>query len=404
MALSIVVWVLLFVISYFIFRGIKQSFPRLDNRFMIQLFFYHAALAGVYYLYAQFNPSDSINYFQKALQKVHGENWLDYFGNSTRFVDFITFSLVNHLGFTYEACMVFFSWLGFLGFIFFYIFFTEQIQTPIKLFGQPVVKLLLLLPNLHFWSASIGKGALMFLGFGLFFYALTRPSSRIWALALGGWFIFQIRPHIFYVVLIAITIGFAFSTKGLAVGYRIVVLSLSAFLLYYIYDDILQFAGLEDDSLLNPMFSHRANELSKATSGIDISNYSAPEKLFAFCFRPLFFDANGILGFIVSFENAFYLTFFLRLLQPRAIRFLFASDAIVKTSFITFLGVAYALAQISGNLGLAMRQKSQVMLLMLFVIAKYMDDQKMQQYKSWWNVWRRRQSFNIEPTTSSRLS
>jgi hypothetical protein len=55
---------------------------------------------------------------------------------------------------------------------------------------------------------------------------------------------------------------------------------------------------------------------------------------------------------------------------------LLTSDAIVKTCLFTFLGVSFALAQISGNLGLAMRQKSQVMILMLFVILKFMDEQK----------------------------
>ena len=42
---------------------------------------------------------------------------------------------------------------------------------------------------------------------------------------------------------------------------------------------------------------------------------------------------------------------------------------------ISFLGIAAALAQVCGNLGIAMRQKSQVMILLMFVILKYMDDQ-----------------------------
>jgi hypothetical protein len=250
-----------------------------------------------------------------------------------------------------------------------------------------------MLPNTHFWSASIGKGSIIFFGFGLFFYGLSLPPSRIWALVLGGWIIFQIRPHIFYVIIVAIGIGYVFSTKGIGLGYRLIVLLVSGFILYYIYDDIVQLTGLEDESIFDPGFSHRASELTKATSGIEISSYSIPEKLFAFWFRPLFFDASGILGLIVSFENAFYLFFFLRLFQPRAIGFLLSGDAIVKTSFLTFLGVSFALAQISGNLGLAMRQKSQVMLLMLFVILRFMDDRRISQIRG--RLARRRKYFKI---------
>lgn len=348
---------------------------------MIALLFYHFLLTAVYYLYALDNPSDSAYYYAKAYNHFLGDNWFDYFGISTRFIDFISFFLVNALGFTYESCMIFFSWMGFLGFLSLYVFFHERIHTPIKIYNYDLISILFLLPNLHFWSSSLGKGSIVFFGIGLFFFALNKPGPRLWALILGGWAIFQIRPHIFYVILIAIALSYTFSTRGVAIGYRIVILTAAIFLLYNIYEDIVKLSGLEDESLFDPLISHRASELTKATSGIDITNYSVPEKLFAFWFRPLFFDAPGALGIIVSFENLFYLVFFSQLLRPKAIRFLFRSDAIVKTSLITFLGISFALAQISGNLGLALRQKSQVMMLMLFVILKFLDEERMAKLK-----------------------
>lgn len=353
-----------------------QRYPKLNRSFLITLFFYHTLLALAYYVYAQFNPSDSKSYYTNALAHVFGESLFETYGISTAFINFIAYFLVNDLGFTYESCMVFFSWLGFVGFLYFFVFFSERIRTHPSIYGLNFIWLLFLLPNLHFWSASLGKGAVIFCGFGLFFFAMNKPGPRFWALLLGAWLVFQIRPHIFYVLLIAISLAYTFSSKGVSVGYRIVILSFCAFLLYYIYDDIVKLTGLETESILDPLITHRASELTKATSGIDIVNYSFPEKLFAFWFRPLFFDAPGMLGIIVSFENLFYLIFFLQFLRPRAIRYLINSDPVVKTSLLTFLGVSVALAQISGNLGLAMRQKSQVMLLMLFVILKFLDEKR----------------------------
>jgi hypothetical protein len=78
----------------------------------------------------------------------------------------------------------------------------------------------------------------------------------------------------------------------------------------------------------------------------------------------------------VSFENVFYLIIFSKLFRWSFIDFFKRSDHVVKASFLTFLGVSFALAQVSGNLGIAMRQKSQVMILMMFVILKFMDEQK----------------------------
>jgi hypothetical protein len=375
MIIGILIWLLTLLMSYFLIGILKQRHKKLEKPFMMALFFYHTLISIAYYFYARTNASDSVNYYAKAVGQFKGDNLFDYYGVSTSFIEFFAFFFVNRLGFNYEACMAFFSWLGFLGFLFFYIFFKERIKSSPKIFGFDGLHLLFLLPNLHFWSASLGKGSLIYFGFGLFFFSLNRPDVRFWALLIGGWLIFQIRPHIFYVILIAIGLGYTFSTKGVAITYRVLILMVAAVMLYFIYDDILKLTGLEDDSIMDPMISHRATELAKATSGIDIANYSIPEKLFAFWFRPLFFDAPGILGYIVSFENLFYLIFFARLLRPAGLQFLVTCDALAKTCLFTFIGVSFALAQISGNLGLAMRQKSQVMILMLFVILKFTDEQ-----------------------------
>ncbi len=45
----------------------------------------------------------------------------------------------------------------------------------------------------------------------------------------------------------------------------------------------------------------------------------------------------------------------------------------VKISLVTFFGISFALAQISGNMGIAIRQKSQVMYLFLFIVLAYAD-------------------------------
>jgi hypothetical protein len=385
MILGLFVWFITLLLSYWLVGSLQQRYPMLDRRLMIILFFYHSLLAVAYYLYAQFNPSDSNNYFDKAVSKLYGDSLFDYWGTSTRFIDFISFFLTQYLGFTYEASMALFSYSGYLGFLFFYVFFKERIRAKHTLFGIDFIWILFLLPNLHFWSSSLGKGSLIFFGFGLFFYSLMQPGRRLVALIVGGFIIYMIRPHIFLVIMVAVGLSYTFSTKGVGMGYRIAILIAAVGALFFVYQDVLQMTGLEDESIVNPLISHRARELSKATSGIDITNYSIPEKLFAFWFRPLFFDAPGMLGYIVSFENVFYLFFFTRLfLRPVGWKYLWSADAIVKTCFFTFLGVSFALAQISGNLGLAMRQKSQVMILMLFVILKFMDEQKLAQLRSVW--------------------
>lgn len=342
----------------------------------IILFLYHSLLALIYYLYAMVNASDSKGYYSKVVFNYRGPAWSDFYGTSTTFIEFVGYPFIKFAGFSYESMMVLFSFFGFLGFFFFCIFFKERIKVEPKLFGLSFLLLIFFLPNLHFWSASYGKGSLIFAGFGLFFYALNNPPNRIFALLTGGYIVYMVRPHVLFVLLIAVVLGYVFSSRGVGAFVRLVVLGVSVTILVFIYDDIVQLTGLEDESVFSDNFSERAERLSNATSGVDLTGYSLPEKLFTFWFRPLFFDANGILGFIISFENVFYLFTFLSLMRGSAFSFLLKADAITKTCLFAFLGVSLALSQISSNLGLAMRQKSQVMILMMFVILKFFEQQE----------------------------
>lgn len=185
------------------------------------------------------------------------------------------------------------------------------------------------------------------------------------------------------VVLVSSAIGFIFSTKGVSIAVRVLFLAGSAVAFFYIYKDVMTMVGIEETETLTEGFNlrHRAMKLTKATSGIDITNYSFPEQIFAFLYRPLFFDAPGILGLIVSFENVFYLWMSLRILNLRALHFVITGNVLVKSALLSFITVSIALAQISGNLGLAMRQKSQVMILLLFVVISFLDRQKMEEYQ-----------------------
>lgn len=385
---GIAVWAFTLLLAVLLVNIIWPSSVRKDKIWGYVLFLYHSLLAVAYYLYALFNPSDSKGYYKKILVDYRGAEWSDFYGTSTTFIEFIGYPFIKYLGFTYESMMVVFSFFGFVGFLFFFLFFKERTMGRVHFLGFNLLILIFFLPNLHFWSSSFGKGALIFGGFGLFFYALNNPLRRVGALLIGGYFIYMVRPHILFVLLIAIVLGYVFSTKSVGVLTRVVILCVAAGILFYIFDDIVALTGLDDESIFDDTLSVRANRLSRATSGIDLSNYSLPEKILTFWFRPLFFDAPGILGFIISFENFFYVLVFLNLLRPKALSFILKSDAITKTCLLSFLGVSVALAQISGNLGLAMRQKSQVMILMMFVILKFLDHENQIRLKLW--QWRKR--------------
>lgn len=382
---GLVVVLILLLVSFAVIDKVASKYPFVNRAFLRNLSFYHIGLSLAYYGYALFNPSDSTHYHSRILLDFRGPNWSDYYGTSTIFIEFVGYPFIKYLGFSYEASMALFSFFGFLGFVFFYIFFKENIRFNHQYLGVDLLTLIFFLPNLHFWSSSLGKGSIIFLGIGLFFFGISRIKTRIVAIIIGGLIIYHVRPHILLVMLVSSFIGFLFSSKGVSVAWRVLFLTGAMVVFFFIYKNVLTMVGVDEDELFTDSlnFSHRATELTKATSGVDIANYSLPMQVFTFLYRPLFVDAPGLLGLFVSFENVFYLLITLKLISSvSGWRFLFTGTFLSKSAIVSFLTVSLALAQISGNLGLAMRQKSQVMILLLFVVISYLDSEKMKSLKA----------------------
>ncbi|MCA6073416.1 hypothetical protein [Fulvivirga sedimenti] len=342
----------------------------------------HLFMSVVYFLYAAFNPSDSHFYYEKVMLDYRGPSWIDFYGTSTTFIEWVGYPFIRYFGFSYEAMMVLFSFMGFLGFIYFYIFFKEHVKFRHKVFGIELLPIIFLLPNLHFWSASFGKGSIILLGMGLFFFSLSSPKERFVPLLIGSFIIYHVRPHIMLVMIISSILAFTFSSKGLNTSLRVALILVSIISFYFIYEDVLTLVGIEqgEEFAQGLDLTHRAEELTKATSGVDITSYSLPMQVFTFLFRPLFIDAPGLLGLIVSFENVFYLGMLLIILNIKGFSFIVKGNYLVKAAFFSFIFVSIALAQISGNLGIAIRQKSQVMFLFLFFVIAFLDQQKMVRY------------------------
>jgi hypothetical protein len=382
---AVIVFFFTSILSFYIIGRLKERYKFLDAGLLRNVYFYHVALSLVYYAYILFNPSDSRAYYRKVIYGYRGDNWIDYYGTSTTFIEWIAYPFIEYLGLSFEGSMVLFSFFGFLGFVYFYVFFRENVRFKHSFMGMDFLTLIFFLPNLHFWSASLGKGSVIFLGFGLFFYGISKVRTRILAVAIGGFIIYHVRPHIMLVVLVSSAVGFIFSTKGVSTFWRVVFITGASIAFFFIYQDVLSLVGIQEDEFLTEGMdlTHRAKELTKATSGVDITSYSLPMQLFTFLYRPLFIDAPGALGLIVSFENVFYLLVTLQLLiSSGGLRYLLTGDFLVKSAFLSFITISLALAQIAGNLGLAMRQKSQVMILLLFVAIAYLDQKKYYQYQA----------------------
>lgn len=375
----LIIFILLFGLNQIIYTSLKKKFTFFDKSLMNKLYWYHLFFFVVYAIYASYNSSDSGRYYN--MGNNYGDSWMLLYEPGTKFVGFVATPLVQ-LGFSYMSLMLLFSWMGYLGFVFAYLFFKENISINVIVFKRfDLLTLLLFLPNMHFWTVSLGKGSIIFMGLMMFTQAIKYPQKRLFTLILGVFLVYMVRPHVMLFMLVGVMLGLLTGKDKMKIGLKIFILLVSLGFLYQASSTILHVANLENSQNVVDDFGQFSDQRSiglseKAGSGISMSSYPLPLKFFTFWFRPLFVDSPNILGLFSSLENLLYLLLFIKICNRRFIKFLRKSPYMVKMSFIVFLLTSFAMTFVMSNLGIIMRQKSMVMYFGFFVIYYFLANEK----------------------------
>jgi len=349
---------LILLLNTFFIKVLAANFKVKSEGYLWLLFTVHFILTTAYIIYSSSSRSDSFNYFNKTL---YNDDWFSFFKTGTKFIGFLAWPLTRTIGLSYYSVMLIFSYFGYFASVFFYLVAVENIELKPVWANYSPLELVFLLPNLHFWTSSLGKGSIITFAIGLFAFGLSRINRRIVPAAIGAFLIFMVRPHILLAIVLASIIGLFVTSGGIKPFFKWSIIIVAVFLFINLSGSVLKFTDTDTlDITSSTTLSHRTSELSKASSGIDISNYNLFYKVFTFLFRPLFFDGLGVLGFLASFENLFCL-----IMAFQIIKWLIKSwsgwNGYFKIALFTFLLGSVILAQVTGNLGIALRQKAQLM-------------------------------------------
>jgi hypothetical protein len=378
---AVILILILFGISQPILANLQREHKLLKAGLLNQMYWYHMFFGLVYWTYTQFNRSDSVNYFNHTFA---WRNWFDAFSAGTDFVEWMAYPFVIWLGFNYDMMMFLTTWLGFWGFVYFYCFFKENLRFSPKFEGWDAITIFMFLPNMHFWTASLGKGAIIFAGIGFLIYGLSWPAKRIGHIAFGSFLCYMIRPHVLFAILIGMGVGFILGKEKVPAYQKYLVAFFAIGMSIYVYEDLIVYLGYDPNNLVESFEEEsalNAGRLASAGSGVDMTSYSLPMKLFTFWFRPLFVDSPNVIGLIVSMENALYIYMFSKILRKDFITYIKIAPAMVKMSAVVFISISISMTFVMSNLGIIIRQKSQIMYFMLFVIVAFMDWQKTNRIK-----------------------
>lgn len=234
---------------------------------------------------------------------------------------------------------------------------------------------LLALPNCIFWSSAPGKDVMMWFFGSLLLYTLFCMRGGLKGItfllfSLAGMFAF--RPHVAIASILALLPVLLRAPHGVVwlSRYRIgvfVFCLIGLLVAIPLAKDYLRVEDFTDVSAYTERFK-ASGELYSAenegeASSIDLTGASPPMRMVAFMFRPLFFDANGLMGVLASLENLLLLVLTILIIFKRRFWWgLLNRDFLISAPLYLWC-FSWIMLSMSGgnNLGLFARQKVQLM-------------------------------------------
>lgn len=279
--------------------------------FPVFLFLYHLFFSVMAYRYVLANNGDAMRYWFVG-EDLSAKSWLDFLNPGTDVVKMITFPLVHYLKMPLWSGFVLFSILSFLGLIFLYRLLLKMAGESKKL--EFIAMLLLLLPNLHFWTGLVGKEALLFPALVGFLIAMQKNKNHKLLFFVSLLFVSMIRPHIGFILLLSYVLSLLITEK-LSLRRKMIIggiFVMSTSFLLVVLTRLQDFSG-GIPRVIRKYEAH-IQHFKKTDGYVPLDNYPLPIKIFTFYFRPLPLEKQGLFYQIISIENLVLLVSFMTIL------------------------------------------------------------------------------------------
>lgn len=282
---------------------IKDSFKK-ENRFKVFLLGYHFLFTFLSFNYFTQKGGDAAFYwFQTTSSQSKSFSDLFHYGSESILLFNYFFSKVLNLNILFG--FVLYSCVGYLGILQFYRLSEFFLKDKLSFKGISLWWMLVLLPNLHFWTTGIGKEVFCFLFITTIFLELAKERFTSLTMIFSVLLLAVIRPHIALLLLFSIVLVYFFSNR-ITMKKRLLILIVSSgvfSVLFYMFLQLSKIKTLDFDRI------KRFNEFSllsfkNSGSYVPIIEYSYPYKVFTFYFRPLINEIPTFYGTILSAENS----------------------------------------------------------------------------------------------------
>lgn len=274
-----------------------------ETVFLALLSAYHFFFTFLNWNYYLKNGGDAAFYwFQLPSSAQRSISDLGFYGSD--FILLLNYPFAKLIGLDIYFGFFIYSFIGLFGIIQFYRLLQFHLGNRLQFFGLNCWGIVLFLPNLHFWTAMLGKEALCFLFIATILLEVSKQNYKSVAFIRSLFFLILIRPHIALMLVFSVFISHLFfgkltvKTKLIMSGITVVVCSG----LFYMFLQLSKIKTLDFERI------KRFNEFSllsfkDSDTYVPIITYSYPYKVFTFYFRPLLCEIPSFYGIALGLEN-----------------------------------------------------------------------------------------------------
>lgn len=332
------------------------AFPRPEQRrfdIYAALLVFHIITTIGYWLLSFESAMDAFMYYRDPFGFMRRSPFED----GTYFVVHLVQGIKSTLGGSFLDHFLFFQAFGMIAMALMMRSFNE-IADSLRIAVPFHVYLILFLPGLHFWTGGIGKDSPTIMAVCLAAWAAIRLERRFVWMGVALLIMAVIRPHVAVVTVLG-TVGALALTKQLNFKFKIMLAPIAIIGLVYIVLQVLDRfrLGLDFESISN-FVEVQQGFGEEFGGGANLQGLPFPMKVFTLLFRPLYFDAPGLMGLVASVENTFlmYLCAYI-VWHWRIVLRLFTRVSYITYNIVFAGPLIVMLAMVNYNIGLGQRQK-----------------------------------------------
>ncbi len=319
---------------------------------------------GFYFLVLN-SIADAKGYYVGASQLTSLENTIPM---SNNFVKAILFPFVHYFQFSFFSCSILFSFFSLRGFIFLYALILELVD-----YRYTRWLWLFVMPSMHFWTAAVGKDALICLGLSWIVYNYFTNKSKI-SFIIPLLIVTLTRFYIIALLGAGTAVALVLISKQLKMSYKIFAMIIFSAVGFFIFPYFLKAISVGDVSNISKRSEAVMRANREGGGAVDLQGSNLMVKWFSYLFRPFVFEARSLQMFITALENVMWLVIFYKIyLGIRRVRFVPEKRRtffwIAVSSLITAtLPSAFVLS----NFGISSRQKIMIVPLMMYLFFESM--------------------------------